>query len=250
MEAIVVDIIPRWGLRNPVSMLSHLLGALVALAALLALVWRARRQGHQPRAVWALAVYGLSVVAAFAASALFHAPVWPADELVAFKKLDHAAIFVMIAGTGTALYGALRNRWAGPMIGVLWGVCLVALAVKMVVWPMTLWMTALIYVAVGWCALVGLFLVIRAVGWRRLSPLFWGAVVLTVGAVIFATRWPVLWPGIIEAHELFHLLVLVGTGVHFAFIYKTCTVPGSLDPAFSLSDAPHPPAAVLGGGVS
>ena len=145
-----------------------------------------------------------------------------------FKKLDHAAIFVMIAGTGTALYGALPGRWSGPMIGMLWGGCLTALTIKMVVWPMPLWMTALTYVAVGWCALMGLFMIIRAVGWRHLSPLFWGAALLTVGAAIFAMQWPVLWPGVVEAHELFHVLALGGTGVHFTFIYKNCTVPGFL----------------------
>ena len=121
-----------------VSTMSHLLGAVVGVAALAALVWRARQRGMQSQAVWALAVYGVSMVLGFAASALFHAPILSSEDLVVYKKLDHAGIFVMIAGTGTALYGALRTRWAGPMIGALWAVCLVAIVIKMTIWPMPL----------------------------------------------------------------------------------------------------------------
>ena len=77
MAVIVFDIIPHWGLRNPVSMLSHLLGAVLAVVALVALVRRAQQQGLQSRTVGRLIIYGLSVVATFAASALFHAPVLP-----------------------------------------------------------------------------------------------------------------------------------------------------------------------------
>ncbi len=228
MPLILLEVITRWGLRNPVSMMSHLLGAVLSVAALAALVWRARQRGMKSRGVWALAVYGVSMAVGFAVSALFHAPVLSSEELVLLKKFDHAAIFLMIAGTGTALYGALRTRWAGPMIGVLWMICLGTIAIKMMVWPMPLWLTALMYVTVGWCTLIGLFVIVRRVGWRRMRPLFWGAAVLTLGAAVFAIRWPVLWPDIVEGHELFHVLVLIGTGIHFGFIYETCTVPDGL----------------------
>ena len=111
MPFILLEVIPRWGLRHPVSTMSHLLGAVLGVAALAALIWRAQRRGIKSRAVWALAVYGVSMALGFAASALFHTPILSSEELVLYKKLDHAAIFVMIAGTGTALYGALRTRW-------------------------------------------------------------------------------------------------------------------------------------------
>ena len=228
MPFILLEVIPRWGLRHPVSTMSHLLGAVLGVAALAALIWRAQRRGIKSRAVWALAVYGVSMALGFAASALFHTPILSSEELVLYKKLDHAAIFVMIAGTGTALYGALRTRWASPLIGMLWVICLGAITIKMTIWPMPLWLTALMYVTVGWCALIGLFVIVRVVGWRRILPLFWGAAVLTLGAAVFALRWPVLWPGVVEGHEVFHLLTLIGAGIHFAFIYETCTAPEGL----------------------
>lgn len=228
MSFFLLEVIPRWGLRQPVSTMSHLLGTVLGVGALAALIWRAQQRGMPGRAVWALAVYGVSIALGFAASALFHAPMLSSEELVLYKKLDHAAIFVMIAGTSTAFYGALRTRWAGPMIGALWVICLGALALKMQIWPMPRWLTALTYVTIGWCALIGVLVIVRAVGWHRMQPLLWGAAVLTVGAAVFALRWPVLWPGVVEGHEVFHLLTLLGVGIHFAFIYKTCTVPEGL----------------------
>lgn len=231
MSFIVLEVIPRWGVREPFSTFSHLLGAVLGLAALAALVWRARQRGMGTGGIWALAVYSISMAVGFTASALFHGKMVPYEELVFFKKLDHAAIFVMIAGTGTALYGALHTRWAGPVMGVLWVVCMGALIIKMIAWPMTLPLTALMYVTVGWCTLLGLFAIVRAIGWRRVRPLFLGAAVLTVGAAVFALRWPVLWPGVIEGHEVFHLFVLAGASIHFWFIYNICTFPRALNPA-------------------
>lgn len=219
MRSLLLEVIPQWGLRDPFSVLSHLLGAVLGVVALVALVRRARRRGLPRRGEWPLVIYGVSMVLAFSASALFHGPVRPSQELVLFKKLDHAAIFLMIGGTGTALYGALNIRWAGAMIGALWAVCLGALGLKMIVWPMPLWLTALTYMVVGWGGLGGLFLIVRSLGWQRLRLLFYGAAVLTVGAFVFATEWPVVWPGVIEGHEVFHVLALLGAGIHFQFIY-------------------------------
>lgn len=228
MPPLLLKVIPQWGLREPFSMLSHLLGAFLSAVALMALVRRARQRGLSRRAEGALIIYGVSMVLVFAASALFHAPILSTEQLVPFKKLDHAAIFLMIAGTGTALYGSLRVRWAFWMIGALWVICLGALWLKMVVWPMPLWMTALTYVGVGWCGLGALIVVLRSVGLRQLRLLVAGAAVLTLGAVVFAAEWPVVWPGVIEGHEVFHVLVLVGAGIHYWFVYETCTLPDGL----------------------
>ena len=148
------------------------------------------------------------------------------EELVLFKKLDHAAIFLFIAGTSTAILGVLRVRWIRRLLVAVWGVALLALAVKMIVWPMPLWLTAVTYLFVGWTAAVGLYELATTAGWRQVRTLAAGALLYSLGAVIFALEWPVLWPGILEGHELFHLLVLGGSALHFLFIYRHCTRPG------------------------
>lgn len=241
MPSILLDIISYWGIRDPFSMLSHLLGAVLGLIATIFLVHRARKNGLKGQAV---AVYGITVVLAFSASALFHYVDESAARLTMFKKIDHAAIFLMMAGTGTAIYGTLGARWAEKLIAATWATCIIALAIKLLVWPMALWATASIYLTVGWVSSMGLFTVISALDWQRLRLYLIGAAVLTVGAIVFATHWPVLWPGVIEGHEVFHVLVLIGVGFHVRFVYLYCTCPEAL--SASTLDTPEAPLPDLG----
>lgn len=220
MPTILLDVLPWLGIRDPISMLSHLLGAALSAVALAALLRRARRRGLPAEAHGTLMLYGVSMVLAFAASALFHTP---SEESVLLKKLDHAAIFLVIAGTCTAIYGSVRRRWASRLTAGLWLACGSALVVKMLLWPMPLWLTAAVYLVVALPALAGLPALGRVVGRRRLVSILAGGLLLLVGMVVFATRWPVLWPGVIEGHEVFHLLVLAAVGLHFHFIYAHAT---------------------------
>lgn len=220
MPPILLAGMPLWSLRDPFSTISHLAGALLSIVVTVVLVRRARRQGLKGRAV---SIYGLTVTLAFTASALFHAVDADSSRLVLLKKLDHAAIFLVMAGTGTAIYAVLGRPWTDKVIAAMWAVTMVAMTVKMLVWPMALWMTALFYVATGWLCCIGLFAIAQAGSWRQLRLFLGGAIVLSLGAVVFATEWPVVWPGVIEGHDVFHLLVLVGVGLHFRFAYLYCT---------------------------
>lgn len=218
----LLEIISVWGIREPFSTLSHALGALAALGATVFLVRRARKQGLQGRAV---AVYGATVVLALAASALFHYVEVPPSRLAFYGKIDHIAIFLVIAGTGTAVYSALESRWADRLVAILWGLTLLAIAVKMAVESLGGWKIALIYLALGWAGTMGLISVARSHSWRPLRSFIAGGLVFSVGAIVFATKWPVLWPGVIEGHEVFHVLVLIGEAFHFHFVYQYCTCP-------------------------
>lgn len=235
MQLIPLDIFALWGIRHPVSGLSHLLGMLLGVMALIALVRQAQRRGLPSADVWRLAIYGVSLVLVFTASALYHLCSGPPERIVLLQKLDHAAIFLMIAGTNTAFCGGFKG-WAGASCVATWIVALGALVLKLVVWPMTSWLSVLVYLTVGWVAAPGFFELVRVEGWPRLRLAMGGMIVYLIGAVVFATEWPVLWPGFIEGHELFHGLVLVGAAGHFAFVYRygtrPRTSPGSA-PAFT-----------------
>ena len=168
------------------------------------------------------------MIAAYTASALFHYFPWNPEELVFFKKLDHAAIFLVIGGTCTVLLNAGQSARSGSLIALCWIIVGAALALKMLVWPMPLWLSAAVYLTVGWIGAVSVLVALRHVSWPKLRWLVHGAAVLTIAAIVFATESPVLWSGVIEGHELFHLLVLVGTTLHFLFILQYCTVPEAL----------------------
>lgn len=230
MPPLLLDVQPWWILRDPFSALSHLVGALFSIVAAVLLVVRARRRGMSARGLARLLAYGASMCFVFTASTLFHVFIRPPEELVFFKKLDHAAIFIFIAGTSTAFYGPLRVRWAVRLLIGIWLVAGVALVLKMVVWPMGLWVTAAVYLAVGWIAAAGIYRCACRTGWAYVWPFLAGALLFTVGAAVFAAEWPVLWPGVIEGHELFHVFVLAGTAFHFAAVYRYGTHPAPFCP--------------------
>lgn len=228
MNVTAADVISFLGIRNPFSMLSHLSGALLAVVGLFVLQHRAACNSVCLRNRLGLGAFGASLIFAFVASALFHYFPWRPEELTFFKKLDHAAIFLVVAGTCTVLLNAGRTPYRKELIAATWLIAVAALLVKMIVWPMALWMSAATYLTVGWIGATSVLAALRHVEWDQLRLLVYGMAVHTLGAVIFALEAPVLWPGVIEGHELFHVMVLIGTGLHFAFVLRYCTVPDTL----------------------
>lgn len=226
---LLIDIQAFWYIREPVSALSHLAGALLALAATVAVTRRAQQRGLGRWGVRRMVAYGMTLVLVFGASTAFHFPTWAPGELVLLKKLDHAAIFLTIAGTGTAIYGAVRRRWTTYLTVGLWVVTAAGVVLKMLVWPMPLWLTAVIYLALGWTAASGLIALVGRMEPVHKRLLLGGALAFTLGAVVFATGRPVLWRGVVEGHEVFHLFVLAGTAFFFTFVYRYCTRPDLFD---------------------
>lgn len=204
--------------RDPISMVSHLVGAILSLGGTGVLVRQARQNGMRGVAVGA---YGLMMTFAFSASALFHFVDAESARYDFYNKLDHSAIFLMIAGTGTAVYGALRAQWADRLTGALWTVSLLGMGLQLAFWSMPEWLTAVIYLVVGWMGSLGVVAIGRG-GERSLRLFLIGAGVFSFSAVVYAVDWPSLWMG---AHEVFHLLVLIGAGFHFRFVYRHCTSP-------------------------
>lgn len=207
--------------RDPVSMGSHLMGALLSLGATYVLVRRARRMGMQGVGA---GTYGVLMTLAFSASALFHYVEAGSPRYELYNKLDHVAIFLMIAGTGTAIYASLRGRWTSYLTGALWASALLGILLKLTLWSMPDWLTAGIYVLLGWLGSLGVVAIAQSGDERPVRLFVLGGVVFSAGAVVYAVGWPVLWAGVIGAHEVFHLLVLLGAGLHCRFVYRHCLV--------------------------
>jgi hemolysin III len=191
---------------------SHEIAAGVALAGLVALVLLA----PGPRARLGALVYGSSLVALFSVSALYHRPTWSPRARLWMRRLDHSAIFLLIAGTFTPiclLIGDERARtllavvWAGAGLGVL----------RALLWPEAprLVATAL-YLLLGWAAVPLVPAMYRALGTGPLLLLAAGGMLYSVGAVIYATRSPDPFPRVFGYHEIFHALVVAAAGLHFA----------------------------------
>jgi hemolysin III len=191
---------------------SHELAAGVALAGLVALVWIA----PGPRARTAALVYGMSLVALFSVSALYHRPVWGARALLWMRRLDHSAIFLLIAGTFTPLCLLLGDARAHAMLAVVWAGAGVGI-LRALLWPKApRALATALYLLLGWAAVPLVPAMYRELGPGPLALLAAGGLLYSVGAVIYATRRPDPFPRVFGYHEIFHALVITAAGLHYA----------------------------------
>jgi len=168
---------------------------------------------------WPVAVYAASLAAMLGVSAAYHRGPWSPRARRLWQRADHAAIFVFIAGTYTPLCvlamppadgrWLLAVVWSGAALGVL----------RAMAWPHApRWVSATLYILLGWCMVLAMPAVLRATGPGLLALILAGGICYTVGAIIYALRWPDPWPRTFGYHEVFHALTIVAVVLHFAAI--------------------------------
>jgi len=213
----VPETIPFFGVAEPVSALTHLAGAIVFLVLGIELIQRGHGNTTRQRA---LRVYVAGVVFALTASGLLHvmAPGTPARVVMA--GIDHAGIFLLIASTYTPVHIIEFRGWMryGVLIPV-WSAAAIGIMLKST-YSMPEWVSLSLYLGLGWTGLVSATALYRAVGLAPLWPLILGALAYTGGALLDFADQPVVIAGILGPHEIFHLLVLLGVGSHWAYIRK------------------------------
>jgi hemolysin III len=193
---------------------SHEVAAAFALAGGVALT----QVAEGPRGRVAAIVYGLSLFALFAISALYHRPRWSPRPYTFMRRLDHAAIFLLIAGTYTPICLRVPEAGGTALLAVVWGAALAGV-VFAVLWPRApKWLNALLYVALGWAVVPLLPALARALGPVGLGLLTGGGVIYSIGAVIYALRRPDPFPRVFGYHEVFHALVIVAAAVQYAAV--------------------------------
>ncbi len=207
------------GFSDPVSSLTHLSGALVF--SVLGMVLLRRGRGDRGR-VTSLSVFAFSCVLLLSMSGVYHllSPGTAAREVL--KRLDHAAIFLLIAGSFTPVHIILfRGGWRWGMLAGIWGAALTGLVLKTVYFDtMPEWLGMLMYLGLGWMGVISALHISRRYGLRTIQLILWGALAYTAGAVVEFARWPVLLPGIVEPHEIFHLAVLAGISCIWVFVLR------------------------------
>ncbi|MFK7738807.1 MAG: hemolysin III family protein [Planctomycetota bacterium] len=224
------------GFADPVSSLTHLIAAGIFAFASISLLRSAR--GHRGRLI-ALSIYAGSVVLLLAMSGVFHLLTPETAGRTVLQRLDHACIFVLIAGTFTAVHGIVFHGWLRwGIIAFVWVVAATAIPLKTIFFEdMPEWLGLTLYLAFPWVGLLSGILLWRRHGVRFISPFLLGGVAYTIGAVLEFVRWPNPWPGVIHAHELFHLFVIAGAGWHWQF----CATIAQLARAEELSARPVGP---------
>lgn len=206
-------------LREPVNSVTHFIGALAAVAATIALLLIS---GGGARAVISFTIYGLSSILLFSASTLLHAVRASANVERWFRRLDHAAIFVLIAGSYTPIaLVAMQPQFAGwgwTLFGVVWGVALAGVLFKLLWITAPRWLSTGLYLAMGWLVVAAIVPVARSLGMENTIWLAVGGFFYTVGALVYATKRPDPVPGIFGYHEIWHLFVLAGWGSHLVIM--------------------------------
>ena len=205
--------------RNPVSAATHLGWCLWAIWVT-GLLWKLARGDRWRRL--SVGCFGLSMVLLYGASGTYHAiPASYPWSVGQFRKLDHSAIYVLIAGTCTPVFTVLlRGRLRVWMLSLMWGLAAVGVACKWLLPAPPYWLTVTLYVGMGWLGLIPAYALYRVVGLRGLSWVFLGGVLYTAGAVCDATEWPVLFPGVVGSHEMLHVFDMGGTLVHVLFVVR------------------------------
>ena len=197
---------------------SHQYAFYVALAAAAALVVLARgARGGEARV--AALVYGLSLSAMFGASALYHRIDWSPGPHAWLRRLDHSMIFVLVAGTYTpfaVLVLAPALGWT--VLAVVWGGALAGVVISLLWIDAPRWLTALLYVALGWVSIVVMPQLWDRAGVLAVALLATGGLLYTAGAVVYARRRPDPVPRVFGYHEVFHVLVIAAAAVHFAAV--------------------------------
>lgn len=203
------------------SAATHGLGAgLAALGTALLLVFTALR-GADPWKLVSFSVYGLSMVILYTASTLYHSVNTTVRGRVNLRRLDHTSIYFLIAGTYTPVcLTALRGPWGWSLLGVIWALAVAGIFMSLF-WihcPRTL--TAAVYIAMGWLAILALWPLWNTVGAAGLFWLLLGGVLYTIGGVLYALKRPGRNNPRFGCHEIFHVFILLGSLAHFTLMYR------------------------------
>jgi hemolysin III len=191
---------------------SHEIAAGVALAGWIVLAAVAA----PGRARLAANVYGASLLTLFLVSALYHRLSWRPTARLLMRRLDHSAIFLLIAGTYTPFCLLLPPATGHALLAVVWGGA-AAGVLRALVWPRApKAFSAVIYVLLGWVIVPVLPSLRATLGTGGLALLLAGGVMYTVGAAVYATRRPDPFPRVFGYHEVFHALVIAAAACHFA----------------------------------
>lgn len=178
------------------------------------------RASHSITLIAAL-IYSLSCIGLFGISALYHRPTWNPRQRMWMRKLDHAAIYILIAGTSTPICLVALPAVAGiNLLKLVWGAALFGIFQSLFWAHAPKWVSSILYVTVGLLIFPYLKEIREAMSAEDIILIFLGGAVYIVGAIVYALRKPNPYPKVFGYHEIFHLLVIAGATFHFLVIMK------------------------------
>lgn len=199
--------------KDPFPGISHFVGAALSIVAMIVLI---QLSAGSSLRITAFAIYGASMILLYLASAINHSLHCGAKVDAILERIDYMAIFLLIAGTYTpvCLIG-IPGPLAWAILAAEWIMAAVGIGMVIANRTQSHGVRALMYVIMGWMALIA---VTQLTGRLPASAVVWlvvGGVVYSLGAIVYVTNRPHIWPGWFNAHDLWHSMVLAGSTCHF-----------------------------------
>jgi hemolysin III len=207
-------------IREPINGLTHLAGAILSFAGLLAMVIKASLTTSSPLAITAVAIFGISLMLLYSASATYHMVI-AKDKVIAFlRKLDHSMIYVLIAGSYTPFCLITLNGVTGwVLFSIVSAVALSGILFKMIWFRSPRWLSTALYIAMGWIIVFAFSPLSESLSSTGVMLLLLGGILYTVGGVIYAIKPKFLEFKHLGFHEIFHIFIMMGSMSHFLCVF-------------------------------
>lgn len=203
-------------MQNPIRGFLH--GG-AAVLSLVGLVFLAVQAWGRSAALIGAVIFGVALVVMFSVSALYHSIPWSPKWKVRFQRFDHANIYAVVAGTFTPFaIAALDGGQLVIALSLVWGIALLGIVLKTLLPAVKTWLSVTLQMVMGWLAVVWMPNILDQLGWAAVILIAVGGLAYTAGVVVFTTRRPRLLPRTFSYHELFHVLVIAGSALHFLAI--------------------------------
>ena len=206
--------------REPISSLTHLLGAFLSLIGLILLIKYSLDVSNAYNTI-ILAVFGVSSILLYCASSTYHQCLSSEKVIKVLRRVDHSMIYVLIAGTYTPIcLIALKGRIGTFLFLGIWLLAFIGILLKIVWFDAPRWLYTGFYILMGWISVFAIVPIIRAVSLGGFMWLLAGGLFYTIGAVIYATKRPKINLKFFGFHEIFHIFIMFGSLCHYILMFK------------------------------
>lgn len=203
-------------MQNPVRGFIH---GSAALASVIGLGFLLDRAWSRPGALVGALVFGIALLVMYTTSSIYHSVPWSEEWKIRLQKLDHAMIYLLVAGTFTPVaLAALSGTTLTVALSLIWALAVVGILLKALLPEVKTGLSVTLQLAMGWLALVWMPQILVELGLAAVVLIAAGGLCYTLGAVIFTLSRPRLFPRVFSHHELFHVLVVAGSSLHFAAV--------------------------------
>ena len=207
-------------IREPINGFRHLGGAILSFIGLLALIIKTTISSNSIIDVTAVIIFGISMILLYAASAIYHLVVASEKVLVFLRKLDHAMIFILIAGSYTPFcLISLKNDKGWILFITISTIAICGVIFKMIWFNCPRWISTIIYIGMGWISVFIINPLYNSIPLGGIILLILGGILYTIGGIIYGIKPKKLKFKNFGFHEIFHIFILLGSLCHFLSVY-------------------------------